>query len=286
MAKYPKIPEKAYSNKVFLNSPEGRIIRIISEYLEPHSRFKKERVKDTIVFFGSARMKSKIKAQKILAQLVKKKASKEKIHQANIDVEMSRYYEEAVELSYLLTGWSKKLKPDNRFVICSGGGPGIMEAANKGARLAKGVSMGLNISLPFEQFPNKYITRSLNMEFHYFFMRKFWFAYLAKALIIMPGGYGTLDEFFELLTLVQTHKIKKKMPIVLYDHKYWDSVLNLKELYRMGMISYDDLNLFRIVNSPNEAFEYLREELSKHYIGIDTTLLENKELEKSKKYQD
>ncbi|RPI15968.1 MAG: TIGR00730 family Rossman fold protein [Ignavibacteriae bacterium] len=278
MAKYPKIPEKAYNNKEFLNSPEGRIIRILSEYIEPHKRFRKEKVKDTIVFFGSARLKSKLRAQKILAQLVKSKAPKEKIHQANIDVEMSRYYEDAVELSYLLTCWSKKLKPDNRFVICSGGGPGVMEAANRGARKAKGLSMGLNISLPFEQFPNKYITRSLNLEFHYFFMRKFWFAYLAKALVIMPGGYGTLDEFFELLTLVQTKKIKKKMPIILYDSEFWNGILNLSELHRKGMIAHDDLNLFKIVNTPQEAFEYLRDELSKHYINIDTTLLDNKKL--------
>lgn len=278
MAKYPKIPEKAYNNKTFLNGPDGRVIRLISEYLEPHSRFRKERIKDTIVFFGSARIKTKLKAQKILSQLVKSKASKEKIHQANIDIEMSRYYEEAVELSYLLTCWSKKLKPDNRFVICSGGGPGIMEAANRGARLAKGMSMGLNISLPFEQLPNKFITRSMNFEFHYFFMRKFWFAYLAKALVIMPGGFGTLDEFFEILTLVQTRKIKKKMPIVLYDNEFWSSILNVKELHRKGMIAYDDINLFKIVNSPKEAFEYLRDELSKHYIDIDSTLLENKKL--------
>jgi uncharacterized protein (TIGR00730 family) len=161
-------------------------------------------------------------------------------------------------------------------VICSGGGPGIMEAANHGAKRAKGLSMGLNISLPFEQSPNKFISRNLNLEFHYFFMRKFWFAYLAKGLVIMPGGYGTLDEFFEILTLVQTKKIKKKMPIVLYDSRFWDSILNLKELHRKGMISFEDLSLFKVANSPKDAFDFLKEELAKHYINIESSLLNNK----------
>lgn len=221
-------------------------------------------------------MKSKKTARQNLVKLIKSKAPLKKIHQANIDIEMSRYYEDACELAYLLTQWSKKLRPDNRFVVCSGGGPGIMEAANLGARRAKGLSMGLNISLPFEQYPNKYITRNLNLEFHYFFMRKFWFAYLAKALVIMPGGYGTLDEFFEILTLVQTRKIKKKMPIVLYDSKFWDSIINLKELHRRGMISFEDSKLFKIADSPKDAFDFLKEELSKHYIDIQTSLLNNK----------
>jgi uncharacterized protein (TIGR00730 family) len=278
MTKYPKIPVKAYSNEDFLKSPDARIIRVLAEYLEPYNRFRREKIKDTIVFFGSARMKSKKTARQNLANLVKTKAPLKKIHQANIDIEMSRYYEETAELACLLTKWSKKLKPDNRFVICSGGGPGIMEAANLGAKRAKGLSMGLNISLPFEQSPNKFISRDLNMEFHYFFMRKFWFAYLAKGLVIMPGGYGTLDEFFEILTLVQTKKIKKKMPIVLYDSKFWDSIINLKELNRKGMISFDDLSLFKMANSPEEAFDFLREELSKHYIDIQTSLLNNKKL--------
>ena len=169
-----------------------------------------------------------------------------------------------------------KLKPQRRFVICSGGGPGIMEASNRGARRAKGLSIGLNISLPHEQYPNSFISKDLNFEFHYFFMRKFWFAYLAKALVIMPGGYGTLDEFFETVTLVQTKKIKKKMPIVLYDSSYWNSIINLKRLARNGMVSREDLNLFKVADTVEEAFEFLKRELSKHYLSIPTSLLNNK----------
>lgn len=266
-------PEKAYNNKEFLNSRDARILRILAEFLEPAKRFREQKVKDTIVFFGSARMKPPAEAKKNLAKLKRMKASKTKIKHAQIGVEMSKYYEDTVELAYRLTQWSMGLKPPRRFVICSGGGPGIMEAANRGAMKANGLSVGLNISLPFEQFPNRFITKELNFEFHYFFMRKFWFAYLAKALVIMPGGYGTLDEFFETITLVQTNKIKKKMPIVLYDSTYWNSVLNLKQLYLKGMISREDLNLFKIADTVDEAFEFLKFELSKHYINLPTSLL-------------
>ncbi len=185
---------------------------------------------------------------------------------------MSRYYDETVELARLVTAWSIKRKPSHRFVICSGGGPGIMEAANLGAKKAGGKSIGLNISLPFEQVPNPYITDELNFEFHYFFMRKFWFAYLAKALIIMPGGFGTIDELFEILTLVQTRKIRKKMPIIVYGKHYWDKIINFNELVRKRMVTNEDINLFYFADNVKDAFSYLKTELSKHYIDIKTSL--------------
>lgn len=179
---------------------------------------------------------------------------------------MSKYYEETVELAYMLTKWAMGLKKPNKFIVCSGGGPGIMEAANKGASKAKGFSMGLNISLPFEQYPNPYISPELNLEFHYFFMRKFWFAYLAKALIIMPGGYGTLDELMEILTLVQTEKLHKKMTVIVYGKEYWDKVINLESMAEMNMISREDLDLFKFVDTPQEAFDYLTKELTENYV--------------------
>ena len=270
-----KIPEKAYKNLEFLNSKDARLIRILAEFLEPQTRFRREKIKDTIVVFGSARILSRKQAKSNLLKLLRKKASAAKVELANIDLEMSKYYENTVELSRLLTQWSMKL-PSHRFVICSGGGPGIMEAANLGAKRAGGKSIGLNISLPMEQFPNKYITPSLAFDFHYFFMRKFWFAYLAKALVIMPGGYGTLDELFEILTLIQTKKMKKKMPIVIFDNDFWDNILNLQEMFRKGMIDGEDLKLCKIVNSVDEAFSFLKNELSRNYIDIETSLLTKK----------
>ena len=179
---------------------------------------------------------------------------------------MSKYYEDTVELAEMLTKWSISLKKGNKFVICSGGGPGIMEAANRGAHKAKGLSIGLNISLPFEQYPNPYMTSELNFEFHYFFMRKFWFAYLAKALVIMPGGFGTLDELMEVLTLVQTNKLKKKMAIVVYGKEFWDKIINFEAFAKYNVIAKEDLKLFKFVNTPQEAFEYLKKSLKKHYV--------------------
>jgi uncharacterized protein (TIGR00730 family) len=266
-------PPKAYRNVEFLNSPDARIVRIMAEFLEPQARFRHENIKDTIVFFGSARIQERKHAlahlKQVEAKLAKtrkpKKALLLEYRAAQTALEMSRYYDECVELSRLITEWSKTLNHSNRFVVCSGGGPGIMEAANRGAALAKGKSIGLNISLPFEQYANGYISPNLNFEFHYFFMRKFWFAYLAKALVVFPGGFGTMDELFEILTLLQTDKIKKKMSVVIYGSEYWKKVINFDEIVHMGMASKEDLNLFRYYDDPREAFEYLRDSLLKNY---------------------
>lgn len=266
-------PEKAYKNSKFLNSSDARIIRIMSEFVEPLARFRRENIRDTIVFFGSARIKDRKTARAQLLEVEKsiakaKRPTKQLLlnyRSAQTAVDMSAYYEDCVELARLLTQWSKKLNHSNRFVVCSGGGPGIMEAANRGAALAKGKSIGLNISLPFEQFSNGYISKGLNFEFHYFFMRKFWFAYLAKALVVFPGGFGTLDELLELLTLLQTDKIRKKMTVVVYGSEYWKRVINFEEIVRMGMASPEDLSLFKFCDDPKEAFEYLRDSLLQNY---------------------
>ncbi len=269
---------KAYKDNSFLNSPAARPVRLLTEYLEPRDRLKRFDINDTIVFFGSARTFPAKTAKKNLLELknkLKKLSVKKKkeintilneIEYAKMDVEMSRYYEDTEELAYRLTKWSKSLKKGNKFVICSGGGPGIMEAANRGAHRANGLSVGFNISLPFEQFPNKYITESLNFEFHYFFMRKFWFAYLAKALVIMPGGFGTLDELMETLTLVQTEKLNKKMKIIIYGKEFWDRVINLEAFAELRMISPQDLKLFKFVSTVDEAFAELKKSLNESYV--------------------
>ena len=274
--KLDKAP-KAYYNTEFLGSPSARTIRLLSEYLEPMERLQKRNVKDTIVFFGSARIKPNEQAKNDLNILRKKlsllKSSdrkkriilENKIEEAGVDLLNSKYYEDTEKLAFLLTKWSRSLKNGNKFIICSGGGPGIMEAANKGASKAGGYTIGFNISLPFEQNPNGYITPDLNFEFHYFFMRKFWFAYLAKALVVMPGGFGTLDELFELLTLVQTNKLRKKMAILIYGREFWDQIIDFDALARNNIISKSDLKLFRFENTPEEAFEYLKYSL-KNYI--------------------
>lgn len=253
-------PIKAYKNEHFLNSPDARSLRILAEYLEPAARFEEFKIRDTIVFFGSARILPRDVAEERLA---KTKAEGGDVQFAENALHMSRYYEDTRELARRMTEWSKSLEDENRrFVVCSGGGPGIMEAANRGASEAKGENIGLNISLPFEQNDNPYITRKLSLEFHYFFMRKFWFSYLAKAMIIMPGGFGTFDEFMEVVTLIQTHKIKKRMPIVLYGSEYWDQVVNFEPMVRMGTISPGDPNLFHRADTVDDAFEFLTKELS------------------------
>ena len=264
----------AYENKTFLDSPDGRILRILSEYQEPLARFRKERIQDTVVFFGSARFHSRSDAENAL-QLLEKPGSRNpappdqqaQIVKARAAVEMARYYEDARRLAYLLTQWSLKLPQKRlRFVVTSGGGPGIMEAANLGAREAGGKTIGLNIRLPYEQMPNRYITPSLNFEFHYFFMRKYWFAYLAKALVIFPGGFGTMDELFEILTLAQTEKLAKKILVIIYGSEYWNSVFNFDALVKAGTIAREDLDLFRMVDTPEEGFARLRDGLTKYHL--------------------
>lgn len=269
-------PVKAYKDIEFLNSPDARILRILAEYLEPQRRLRQQRVRDTIVFFGSARLRSREEAVlekddtlQAIRNSGKKKTPKhllDQLQRAEVLVELSRYYEDAVELARLLSEWSLTLD-SQRFVICSGGGPGIMEAANRGAHAAGAKSIGLNISLPFEQFANRYIPPELNFEFHYFFMRKFWFVYPSKALVVFPGGFGTMDELMEILTLVQTHKLKKDVFIVLYGEDFWTRVLNFHELARLQVISPEDLSLFRICNTPREAFNYLRKKLTERYLS-------------------
>ncbi len=267
--------QKAYENLAFLHSPQARLIRVMCELLEPEIRFRQHSIRDTIVFFGSARSLSREAAQTNLTNLearlsTEKPASKELLLQyerTQGDLKMSRYYEDAVRLSEKLTRWSLELAdPNYRFIICSGGGPGIMEAANKGAALANGPSIGLNISLAYEQHPNPFQTKEISFEFHYFFIRKFWFFYLAKALVLFPGGFGTMDEMFELLTLVQTKKSKKYMPIILYGNEYWSEVINFKALAKWGTIDLEDLEIFRSFDNVDEAFEFLKKELTRNYL--------------------
>jgi uncharacterized protein (TIGR00730 family) len=273
MTQFPR-PFKAYKDPDFINSPAARTVRILSEYLSPYRQFRREKVRDTIVFFGSARAVPKEQAEATYKELLEtagrpgSEITPEQLEAARIQLELAKFYDEAVELSQLLTAWSLSLaKNSHRFVICSGGGPGIMEAANRGARLAGGKTAGLNISLPFEQIPNPYISEGLNLDFHYFFMRKYWFIYLAKALIVFPGGFGTLDELMEVLTLVQTSKITKKMVVLLYGKDYWDEVINFSALVRWGTISASDLEMFRFANSPQEAFQIVKEGLVKYYVN-------------------
>src|SRR5436190_705187 len=236
----------AYLNDEFLNKPEARAIRILAEFLEPLAHFRREKVRDTVVFFGSARIRE-------------------------TEGPLARYYEEARVLAKMLTEWSDQFTNSTyRFVVCSGGGPGIMEAANRGAYEAKGKTVGLNIGLPFEQFPNPYITPELSFEFHYFFMRKFWFAYLAKALVVFPGGFGTMDELMEILTLSQTQKLTKKITILLYGSAYWKEIINFDALVKYGMIAPEDLDLFQFADDPATALQLLQTGLTAHALQPET----------------
>jgi uncharacterized protein (TIGR00730 family) len=264
---------KAYLDHSFLKSEDARPIRLLSEYLEPQRRFKLQNIQDTVVFFGSARIHSRESAQQALDELVKvhgvgtSRDVDEILARGRRAVEWSRYYEDARELAHMLTEWSLGLDTTHdRFVVTSGGGPGIMEAANRGASDAGGKTIGLNISLPHEQGPNRYITDGLHFEFHYFFMRKFWFAYLAKALVIFPGGFGTLDEMFEILTLMQTEKLAKQIQIVLYGSEYWDPILNMKPLLEWGAIAERDVDLLTRADTPDSAFQLLKAHLTKHHL--------------------
>ena len=267
----------AYLNPEFLDGAEARPIRILAEYLEPLQRFKEQKIQDTVVFFGSARVDSRDRSERAL-QMLHARGEREadaeyeaELARGRRALEWARYYEDARELARLLTAWSLTLESDNhRFVVTSGGGPGIMEAANRGAREAGGKTIGLNIRLPFEQGANPYITEGLHFEFHYFFMRKFWFAYLAKALVIFPGGFGTCDELFEILTLVQTAKLSKQIGIILYGSEYWNQVLHFGTMAEWGAISTKDINLIQRSDSPADAFELLRAHLVTHHLEPTT----------------
>jgi uncharacterized protein (TIGR00730 family) len=263
----------AYLNQAFLESGDARVIRILAEYLEPLRRFKQQKIQDTVVFFGSARVDRRERAERA-RQTLRARGERDAHEQSEVElttsrkaVEWARFYEDARELARLLTEWSMTLKYENhRFVVASGGGPGIMEAANRGAQEAGGKTIGLNIRLPFEQGANQYITEGLQFEFHYFFMRKFWFAYLSKALVIFPGGFGTCDELFEILTLVQTDKLSKKIGVILYGREYWDQVLNFTPMAEWGAIAEKDVELLRYADTPADAFEQLRKHLMEHHL--------------------
>jgi len=266
----------AYLDPDFLESEEARPIRILAEYLEPLRRFRMQNIQDTVVFFGSARIHSRERAERALERLLHRASRTEvdpddRVVRGRKALEWSRYYEEARELANMLTTWSLSLESTHhRFVVTSGGGPGIMEAANRGAMEAGGKTMGLNIKLPFEQGPNRYITDGLHFEFHYFFMRKFWFAYMAKSLVVFPGGFGTLDEMFEILTLMQTDKLEKQIQIILYGSEYWDQILSFEPLVEWGAIDPEDMDLMQRANTPLEAFELLRAHLTQHHLAPAT----------------
>jgi hypothetical protein len=288
----------AYENPAFLNGPDGRLIRIVSEFMEPLARFRHERIQDTVVFFGSARFRGREEADHALellentgstrpapeeeqpakaGEIAAGRASVLQLKRAVAAVEMARYYEDARRLSQMLTKWAKTIPSParkHRFVVTSGGGPGIMEAANRGAHEAGGKTIGMNIFLPFEQRPNPYITPELNFEFHYFFMRKLWFAYLAKALVVFPGGFGTLDEMFEILTLMQTRKLGKTITVVVYGSDYWKKVINIEALVDTGAISPKDIDIFQFADTPEQAFELLRKGLTENYLAPEAAAAE------------
>jgi uncharacterized protein (TIGR00730 family) len=274
-SEHPNIPPLAYLNAEFLKSQEARIIRIISEYLEPAARLRRHRIRDTIVFFGSARS---VTPEAAAARLQEIKGEIERageitsehkvvIARAEYAVKLARYYQDAMELARRITEWSKTLTGNRNFIICSGGSGGMMEAANRGASLARGKTIGLNIDLPFEQEVNPFVSRRLIFNFHYFFMRKFWFVYPAKALVIFPGGFGTMDELFEVLTLIQTKMPRKNMPVVLFGREFWDDIINFNALVKWGVISPDDLRIFYMTDSVDDAFEYLRTNLEELYLS-------------------
>jgi hypothetical protein len=274
MTDHLKSAPVAYQNEPFLNSPDGRILRILAEYQEPLARFRREQIQDTVVFFGSARFQGSKDAAHNMATVKENHAAtpaaqlEKDLKRAQASVDMARYYEDARRLAHMLTKWSIQIPARRRrFVVTTGGGPGIMEAANLGAHEAGGKSIGLNIQLPFEQYPNQYITPALNFQFHYFFMRKFWFAYLAKGLVIFPGGFGTMDELFEILTLAQTDKLAKKILVVIYGSDYWNKILNFQAFVDAGTVAQEDLDQFKFVDNPEDAFEFLRDGLTKYHLG-------------------
>jgi len=270
-------PAPPFLNLDFLKSPAARAVRILSEYLEPADRLRRAGVRDTIVFFGSARSPSPEEAQEQLQRIddqigLDGHNSPDLVDartRAQAAVRLARYYHDALELARRLTEWSKSLTMNHDFIICSGGSGGMMEAANRGAAIAGGKTLGFNIQLPHEQGLNRYVPRQLAFNFHYFFMRKFWFVYLAKALVIFPGGYGTMDELFEVLTLIQTSKPRKSMPVVLFGTEYWDEIINLDACVRWGTVSAKDLQIFHKTDSVDDAFQYLTQKLETLYASPD-----------------
>jgi uncharacterized protein (TIGR00730 family) len=278
---YTKGPDqplrKAYNDPEFLNSPEARIIRMMAEYIEPTTRLEKYNIQGAVVFFGSARIVPPEIADEEIAAVERQvaQATGERLELAQVTLaalrnkrETSRYYAEAAELARRITLWGmERMKVDaqKKFIVCTGGGPGIMEAANLGAHLAGGESIGLNISLPFEQMPNQYISATLNFEFHYFFMRKLFFMNLANAVVIFPGGFGTLDELMEVLTLIQTRKVQKYVPLVLYGTDFWSEVIDIDRMAELGVISPEDINLFHRSNDVDDAFAYLTGKLDEYH---------------------
>lgn len=276
-------PLAPHKDPTFLESTAARPIRILAEYLQPLVQLKKEGIADTIVIFGSARIESresalarfgKLKNKAALARVKEQRAQhRETLRDARSALEMSRYYEQARELSRRITTWAMTLgtRP-RRFVICSGGGPGIMEAANRGAMEAGGKSIGLSIELPHEQFANPYISPELSLNFHYFFMRKLWFAQIAKALVVFPGGFGTMDELWEMMTLLQTGKLPKNNLIIIYGRKYWNEVLNLRAMVRWGMITQSEYNMLQFADTVDEAFARIQSGLEKYHLEIESDL--------------
>jgi len=267
------MPKLAYEDRLFMESLGARPLRILAEYLDPLGRLRRAKVGDTIVMFGSARIQSREKAESRLHQIQRAARGRRngewrlKIGAARSIVQMSRYYEDARQLSRRITEWAMTLGSDpRRFVVCSGGGPGIMEAANRGAAEAGGHSIGLSIQLPLEQRPNPYISPELNFCFHYFFMRKLWFAQMAKALIVFPGGFGTMDELWEMLTLMQTGKLSSRHLILIYGREYWDKVLNWRHMVRSGTITQSEYEVLQFADTVDEAFERVREEMEAHHL--------------------
>jgi len=275
-------PKAAHEDPVFLASTPARPLRILAEYTNPLTQLKREGIGDTIGLFGSARIHSRedavarlehLKNLKVGQSAKAKRSHREALRAAKSALEMSRYYEEARALSHKITTWAMSLGPrPRRFVICSGGGPGIMEAANRGAYEAGGKSIGLSIELPHEQFANPYISPELSFNFHYFFMRKLWFAQIAKALIVFPGGFGTMDELWEMMTLLQTGKLTRTNLILIYGRKYWDDVLNLKAMVRWGTISPSEYGLLKFADTVEDAFEVIRAGLERYHMEVDPFL--------------
>ncbi len=276
-------PKAPHENQDFMQSTPARPIRILAEYIHPLAQLKKEGIGDTIVMFGSARIESHETAAARCTRLkdmstrrmskIRLKKHHIALRDAKSALEMSRYYEQARQLSHKLTTWALSLGPrPRRFVVCSGGGPGIMEAANRGAYEAGGKSIGLSIELPHEQFANPYISHELSFNFHYFFMRKLWFAQVAKALIVFPGGFGTMDELWEMMTLAQTGKMAKNTLILIYGRKYWNDVLNLKAMVRWGTINQNEFDQLQFADTVEEAFEVIRTGLEKYHMDVDPFL--------------